>query len=352
MDKGDAGKRGIQICRYPEISDHMFQELSVQRQSMSTAYAQQSQVSPLKFPKEERCLLQTQIIPSEGTNHFMPSRAPPHEQSGTTDLAKYLIHKEMVSSGLLKFDDRPENYWDLNVTPREELNLLTKWLGPQSAEQAKRIHAVHTHNASSGLQMVWQRLEECYGSAEMIENALLKKLEEFPKISNRDNEKLRELGDLLLELEAVRKDGFLPGLSYLNTPRGVNPIAQKLPYNLQEKWISVGSKYKDDYQVQYPPFCIFVKFIRDQAKTWNDPSFAELTMGASIRTEKPLKHVKPSVFTRKTEVSSEGEYKQNNVERKVEGPDRLCPLYNKLHPLRKCRGFSSKPLEERKAYLK
>lgn len=88
----------------------------------------------------------------------------------------------------------------------------------------------------------------------MIENALLKKLEEFPKISNKDNEKLWELGDLLLELEAARKDGFLPGLSYLNTPRGVNPITQKLPYNLLEKWISVGSKYKEDHQVQYPPF--------------------------------------------------------------------------------------------------
>lgn len=44
--------------------------------------------------------------------------------------------------------------------------------------------------------MVWQRLEECYASAEMIENAPLKNLEEFPKISNKDNKKLQELGDL------------------------------------------------------------------------------------------------------------------------------------------------------------
>lgn len=28
-----------------------------------------------------------------------------------TDLAKYLVRREMVSSGLLKFDDHPENYW-------------------------------------------------------------------------------------------------------------------------------------------------------------------------------------------------------------------------------------------------
>ncbi|KAJ8369449.1 hypothetical protein SKAU_G00094770 [Synaphobranchus kaupii] len=59
-----------------------------------------------------------------------------------------------------------------------------------------------------------------------------------------------------------------------------------------------------------------------------------------------------SAETLKTKVSSEGEDKQNNVERKVENPDRLCPLHNKPHPLRKFRGFCSKTLEERKAYLK
>ena len=177
-----------------------------------------------------------------------------------TDLAKYLIRKEVVSSGLLKFDDRPENYWawkasfanstiDKILSAREEMDLLIKWLRPQSAEKAKCIRAVHIHNVSLGLQMVWRRLEESYGSAEMTENSLLIKLEEFPKITNKDNQKLQELGDLLLELHSALKDGFLPGLSYLNTPRGVNPIAQKLPYNLMEKLISVGSRYKENYRV-------------------------------------------------------------------------------------------------------
>ena len=231
MDNGDTDNHGIQIGSLEDIIDHTFPELPAQRQSMSTANLQQSHGSPLKSPQVERRPLQTHIKPSEGTTHFMPSRVPLHDQSGTADLAKYLIRKEMVSSGLLKFDERPENYWawkasfvnstsDLDLTPREELDLLIKWLGPQSAEQAKRIRAVHIHNASLGLQMVWQRLEECYGSAEMIENALLKKLEEFPKISNKDNEKLRELGDLLQELEAaLEKMGF-----YLDSLTSTLPV--------------------------------------------------------------------------------------------------------------------------------
>lgn len=67
----------------------------------------------------------------------------------TSNLAKYLMRREMVSSGLLKFDDLPENYWawktsfrsavqDLGLSSQEELDLISKWLGPQSAEQAER----------------------------------------------------------------------------------------------------------------------------------------------------------------------------------------------------------------------
>lgn len=75
-------------------------------------------------------------------------------------------------------------------------------------------------------------------------------------------------------------------------------------------------------------------------------------MAGSMRTEKPLKYIKPPVFTRKTEVSGGGEYKHSNMERRVEDQDRLCPIHNKPHPVRKCCGFHSNTLVERKAYLK
>ncbi len=43
--------------------------------------------------------------------------------------------------------------------------------------------------------MVWKRLEETYGAPEAIEKALFKKIDDFPRISNKDNLKLQELGD-------------------------------------------------------------------------------------------------------------------------------------------------------------
>lgn len=109
--------------------------------------------------------------------------------------------------------------------------------------------------------MTWERLEECYSAPEMIEHALFKKLDSFSKISSRDNHKLTELGDLLLELLSAKEDGYLPGLAHLDTSRGIRPIVEKLPHSLQEKWISQGSKYKEDPHVVYPPFSFFTGFI-------------------------------------------------------------------------------------------
>ena len=82
--------------------------------------------------------------------------------------------------------------------------------------------------------MVWERLEETYGSPEVIESALMKKFDNFPAISNKDTHKLRDLGDLLKELEAAKAEGFLPGVIYLDTARGVNPVIEKLPFSLRE----------------------------------------------------------------------------------------------------------------------
>lgn len=200
-----------------------------------------------------------------------------------TDLAKYLVRREIVSSGLLKFDDRPENYWawktsfqavarELNLIAREELDLLTKWLGPESSLQALRIRSVHVHNPTAGVNMIWQRLENSYGCPEMIEHALLQKLDNFPRISNKDGQRLRELGDILLEVESAKAGGHLPGLAYLDTARGVNPIVEKLPYGLQERWISQGSKYKDEHHVSFPPFRFFVKFICSQVSCFPHPA--------------------------------------------------------------------------------
>lgn len=41
----------------------------------------------------------------------------------------------------------------------------------------------------------------------------------------------------------------------------ISPIVQKLPCNLQDKWISQGSKYKEEYHISYHPVSFLTQFI-------------------------------------------------------------------------------------------
>lgn len=88
---------------------------------------------------------------------------------------------------------------------------------------------------------------QCY--SRKLENALVKRLDSFPLLSPRDNTKLRELSNLLLELLAPKNEGYLLDLAYLDTPGGIKLILEKLSAGQQNKWQS-------DF-----PFFIHVDFV-------------------------------------------------------------------------------------------
>ncbi|XP_068506561.1 uncharacterized protein [Syngnathus scovelli] len=304
--------------------------------------------------------------------HMQQGRySPPHASPPQMiDFAKFLARRELVTTGLTKFDDMPENFraWQssfLNATQglglsySEELDLLVKWLGKDSSEHVKRIRAVYVTKPKAALQLSWDRLHECYGAPEIIENALFKRVDDFPRLSARDNTKLRLLSDLLMELLAAKNDGYLPGLAYLDTPRGIKPIVEKLPSGLQEKWLGVGSKYKERYRTSFPPFSFFVDFVYGQAKARNDPNFS-LSISSQPYGKGEKAPFKPSEFktavsVRKTDVS--GTTDANTLNSTEDGkenndPAHYCPVHKKTHPLEKCRSFRAKTLQERKDILK
>lgn len=94
----------------------------------------------------------------------------------------------------------------MDLTAGEELDLLISYLGNDSANQVKRIEAVNISHLSAGLAMAWNCLDEMYGSPEAVEQTLFSKLESFPKIITKDQHRLRDLADLLSELEAAKLD--------------------------------------------------------------------------------------------------------------------------------------------------
>lgn len=159
-----------------------------------------------------------------------------------------------------------------------------------------------------------------------------------------------------MELQADKDEGDLPGLSFLDTARGVNPIVHKLPFNLQEKWVSVGASYKWKYHVSYPPFVCFVDIVSQEASIRNDPSFDFVSHpDTAPRAEKttvwkPNKHQEVSVH--KAEVFPRAISDTGKLPSKPpDDCDKLCPIHKKPHPLRKCCIFREKHIEERKKFL-
>lgn len=204
---------------------------------------------------------------------YVPQYIPPANTPLVAEpLAQYLTRQELVISGLYRFDDKPENYraWyssftgaaeGVQLTATQELDLMTKWLEKESSEHVKRIRSVYVNNPNLALHTAWERLQECYAAPEIIEKVLSQWLDSFPRISAKVHVKLRGLGDLLTELESAKEDCYLIGLSYLDTSRGIGPIVDKLPYGLHEKWVSVGSCYKEENGGRFPPFDYFCKFV-------------------------------------------------------------------------------------------
>jgi hypothetical protein len=104
--------------------------------------------------------------------------------------------------------------------------------------------------------------------------ALKKKLEQFPRITNKDNLKLFELVDILAEIGSIKEDPTYSSLlSYYDTSSGILPIIQKLPYGLQEKWTTRAVRYKKVHETVFPPFSEFIDFIQEISYIKNDAGF-------------------------------------------------------------------------------
>ncbi|XP_032413047.1 uncharacterized protein LOC116716235 [Xiphophorus hellerii] len=338
------------------VSWHPHVEHSVEPQPISSEQKlTKDNVAALNMPSQT-------ISEMKQNAHFNPTCSPftPHRNTPASisypvePFAQYIARRDLITSGLYQFDDRPENYgaWyssfcsataDVHLSPIQQLDLMTKWLGKESSDQVKRIRSVHVNNPTLALHKAWERLNECYAAPEIIEKSLFQRLDSFPRITVKDNIKLRELGDLLQEIESAKEDGYLPGLQYLDTSRGIRPIVEKLPHGLQERWMSHGSQYKEENRGCFPPFKYFCQFVCKEAKRRNDPSFHQQYGQTHSRPEKDSKNFFSSkpITVHKTNIS----VPNNDF-------NRNCPLHNKPHPLKKCRTFRNKPLTERKAFLK
>ena len=283
-----------------------------------------------------------------------------------SDVTNFLLKKDLLLSRLSSFNDKPDSYmvWkasfkdvisELKVSAFEEFDLLIKWLGPESKKHAVNIRAANLDNPKQGLVRIWERLDDRYGSPEMLENTLKRKIKDFPSLTNKDSKKLFDLSDIVSEIESLKSnEKYASLLAYYDSSSGVTPIVNKLPYNLREKWITQASNYKKNHNVPFPPFCYFATWLRDLSKIRNDPSLNYDTSGHTGNhgnptvAGKPERRLRgPTVVTCKTDTISSRETPVLNHQTQPR-----CPIHKTNHSLNDCRAFQLKSVDERKKWLK
>lgn len=152
---------------------------------------------------------------NEHVNNHIVALAPHPAQNQLSEFTRFLLMKDLLMSRPKNFSDRPESYSIWKATfqsvmkkrkvSTEEIDLLIKYLGHESSKHANSIKIFNVNNPTRWLQRVCQRLDERYGSSEMVEIAIKQKLSTLQRLTNNDSNRLHELCDIL-SIETVIED--------------------------------------------------------------------------------------------------------------------------------------------------
>ena len=280
--------------------------------------------------------------------HNEPKKEIKHEDP-SKEIGRFLLRRELLMNRLTVFTDEAVKYpiWrktfrsvinEIQIEPFEQIDLLVRYLGTQSKRFAESVRLSSECNPNKALSLIWERLDERYDSPELVEASIRQRIKDFPRLTDKDREKWYDLSDFLFEIVSIKDS---PRYSELfrtyNTSIGVLPLVRKLPMRNQDRWITTVATYKMKYNSSFPPFEVFVRFVREISKIRNDPGLIFESNDYSDTTQSKFQPVtsRPNVTNKKTEVESI-----------------KCPIHNSDHTLNQCRAFSTKSMNDKKLYLK
>lgn len=127
------------------------------------------------FPKQPKVHQKTLAeLPDDSKQHHVSTEKheSTSESSQFSQLANYILKKDLMLSMITSFDDKQEHYqtWKSSfksvsrLSPPKELDLLIRLLGLTSKNHAKSIRASTLKNPLDGVNKLWSRLDERFGS--------------------------------------------------------------------------------------------------------------------------------------------------------------------------------------------
>ncbi len=274
---------------------------------------------------------------------------PEDPHANSLDLLKSLAHQAQLNrlpvpepnvfmGDPLKYAEWKHSFQVLiegkGVSPMDKIHYLKMYVGGTAKECLEGFFLFSSPNAYDEAREV---LEERFGNDFIVSNAFRDKLEQWPKISNRDNAGLRKFSDFLRQCYAAMMS--IKGLEILNDERENQKLLMKIPEALVGRWARKADDYFEKHK-RYPPFSKFVKFMAKEAKLANDP----ITSLSSLKGDKVISRDNQRSERARTMVAN------SNVSGEKKAPK--CTFCEKPHFTDLCRGLGSKTSEEKNQFVK
>jgi len=189
----------------------------------------------------------------------------------TTELQKCFSELKIYSGNVLEYRRFIHQLKAVLVFTEDDeqrmgfLDLMT------TGEANTLVRSYSSLDAKSGFPAAMKRLENVYGNKDVIADAYIKKVFEWPAITKDDPKALREFSCFLTEcMNAVETTNSSPFLASSENVR----LMKKLPHYHGLEWRCISSQHREIHGTHIP-FSEFVKYVQKVADASNDPFFGK-----------------------------------------------------------------------------
>lgn len=210
-----------------------------------------------------------------------------------------------------------------------------------AGEAREAIEALFMCPGQSAYEESMRILEERFGKSSLVAAAFRRRLEAWPKVSERDGKGLQRFADFLNQLQVAKKS--YPALGCLDDEFENQKILKKLPTWLVKRWIENVVTEPD-----FPCFDKFCRFLSDRAKVENH----SLWDGSNIQSAKVVGKKPPGYPSHALDSGpAESGGAEGGASSIASSGVGLCPSCGGTHGIVHCSTFADMSLAERKAFI-